>query len=40
MIPIANEAQATPFTVSSALSCHRYAMPVNNPVPMQDAIKS
>ena len=39
-MPIASEAQATPFTVSNALSCHRYAIPVSSPVPIQDAIKS
>ena len=40
MIPIANAAQATPFTMSKALSCHRNAIPANNPVPIQDDTRS
>ena len=37
---MANAAQATPFTMSKALSCHRNAIPANNPVPIQDDTRS
>lgn len=39
-MPTANAAQATPFTISNALSCQIKAIPAKQAVPMQDDIKS